>query len=275
MLSWIKGYGRWQLFDKKKIKSPFLFVALLVSVFAAEVAIFYYTRVDPSMTPALKEEKKVYIKLSSIKPAPPKPVCECTAQPKAEPKPKPFTEPKPKPKPKPVVKPKPKPKPVVKPKPKPKPKPPEKRIVKQPQPVEVQKQIAKEPVKKPVKRVEKVVSKPATKPVVSAQRVDTQKIERIKAEYLKAVREEIERNKYYPRSARKLHQTGIVEVEFVILKDGTIEKIALHSPCRHKRLNKAALRTLEKIGNFKPLPDVFESGELVLKIPINYKLKTR
>ncbi len=263
------------MFDRKEMKGPLLFIVLLLSVFAAEVTIFYYTKVEPSMTPAV-EEKKVYIKLSSVKPAPPpKPVCNCSAQPKAEPEPKPVQKPKPKPKPLVKPKPKPKPKPVVKPKPKPKP-----QTKQKPQQKVVEKQKIQEPIKKPVlkepaKIAQNVVHKAAAKPVASAQRVDTKKIEREKAEYLKAVREEIERNKYYPRIARKLHQTGIVEVEFVIRKDGRIEKISVITPCRHSRLNKAAVKTLEKIGSFKPLPAVFDSERLVLKVPINYKLKAR
>ncbi|WP_457599284.1 energy transducer TonB [Hydrogenimonas sp.] len=87
------------------------------------------------------------------------------------------------------------------------------------------------------------------------------------------MREEIELHKYYPRSAKKLHQTGIVEVVFLIRKDGTIEGLKVSTPCRYRRLNKAALKTVEKIGGFDPLPDVFESDTLTLKIPINFVLK--
>ncbi len=248
---------------RENFKSPVLFIVLLVCVFAAETLIFYYTDVTPSMKPAAVE-KKVHIKLSSVTPTPPKPVCDC--QQKPEPrveKPKP----KPRPKPKPVVKPKPKPKP----KPVPKPKVAEKKTVpKPPEPVP-----PKPIVPAPVKRVQKAEARPAAKPLVSAQNVDTEKMDKIKADYLKEVREEIERSKYYPRSARKLRQTGIVEVEFVILKDGSIEKITVVSPCRHRRLNRAAVKTVEKIGRFKPLPDAFKRSDLVLKVPISYTLNSR
>lgn len=258
------------------MKKPYLFVSLLVAVFAAETLVFYYTRIEtPSLTPAV-EEKRVYIKLSSLKPAPPpEPVCRCAEQPRPEPpvRPKPVIKPKPKPKPvvKPKQKPKPKPKPVVKPKPKPVTKPEQKpqkeKVAKQPKPAPQKVAAAKTP--KPV------VKAPASKPNVSAQKVEKEKIEKIKAAYLMAVREKIERNKYYPRSAKKLRQTGTVELKFTILKDGTIGRIAVVSGCRYGRLNKAAVKTLERIGCFAPLPNVFESDQLTLKVPINYKLMNR
>jgi protein TonB len=83
----------------------------------------------------------------------------------------------------------------------------------------------------------------------------------------------IESRKYYPRRARKMHQTGKVEVAFTIGRNGTITDLRVSDPCRYRSLNKAALKTLKKIGRFKPLPDVF-GDRLVLRIPIRYELKS-
>ncbi len=103
------------------MKKPYLFISILVSVFAAETLIFYYTRIEaPSLKPAA-QERRVRINLASVKPAPPEPVCRCSE--KVEPEPKPKQKPKPKPKPKPKSKQIVKPKPAPKPKPVPKPKP--------------------------------------------------------------------------------------------------------------------------------------------------------
>ncbi len=256
------------MFDEQ-MKKPYLFISILVSVFAAETLIFYYTSIDtPSLKPAV-QEKRVHINLASVKPAPPEHVCRC--QEKVEPEPKP--KPKPKPKPRQIHKPKPIPKhkPVHKPKPVPKPKPLKKEVVKPPKPVSPS-AVPAAPPKEPPKRI---LPQPASRPEVSAQKTDSEKIEKIKAAYLIAVREKIERNKYYPRSAKKLHQTGKVELKFTILKDGSIKSIEVVSACRHSRLNRAAVKTLERIGKFAPLPDAFDTGEVTLKVPINYMLKRR
>ncbi len=249
------------------MKKPYLFLSILVSVFAAEALILYNTSIDlPSLKPAV-QERRVHLKLASVKHAPPEPVCRCSEKVEPEPKPKPKPEPKPKPKPKQIVK----PKPAPKPKPVPKPKPLKKEIPKPPKPAPPS-AVHAEPPKEPPRRT---LPQPATRPEVSAQKTDNLKIEKIKAAYLISVREKIEKNKYYPRSAKKLRQTGKVELKFTILKDGSIKGVEVVSACRYGRLNRAALKTLERIGNFDPLPDAFETEELTLKVPIDYMLKRR
>jgi len=248
------------LFDEK-LKKPYLFISILISVVAAETLIFLYTRLEtPSLKPA-HEEKKVFLKLSSVKPAPkPEPVCHCQEPPKpkpeeVKPKPKPIE----KPKQKPVIKPKPKPKPLKKPKPTPK---------------KMEKPVKKYVEKRVIDPVRKSLPPPpAPKPVVAAQSVDKEKIDRIKAEYLASVRRKIEENKYYPRSAKRLRQTGVVEVKFTILKNGRIAALEVIGPCKYGRLNNAAKKTLEKIGKFDPIPEGIDSEEFRLKIPIKYMLK--
>ncbi len=242
------------------MKKPYLFVFMLIVVFAAEAIVFHYIHINtPSIKPAVNE-KRVQIKLSSVKPAPSEPVYRCQERPRPEPQKKNQPKPKPVEKPKPKLKHKPKPKPVVKP--------PEREITK-----ETQKPVVKKTASRQI--TNRSLQKPASRPVVSAQNADNDKIDKIKAAYLMVVRKKIERNKYYPRNAKKLRQTGMVEVRFTILKDGSIKSIEVVSACRHSRLNRAAVKTLEKIGSFKPLPNVFDADELTLKVPINYKLKNR
>ena len=256
------------MFDEQ-MKKPYLFISILVSVFAAETLIFYYTRIEaPSLKPAA-QERRVRINLASVKPAPPEPVCRCSE--KVEPEPKPEQKPKPKPKPKPKSKQIVKPKPAPKPKPVPKPKPLKKEVAEPPKPVPPS-AVPDAPPKEPPRRT---LPQPASRPEVSAQKTDSEKIEKIKAAYLISVREKIERNKYYPRSAKKLRQTGKVELKFTILKDGSIKGIEVVSACRYGRLNRAAVKTLERIGKFAPLPDAFDTGEVTVKVPIVYMLKRR
>jgi len=185
-----------------------------------------------------------------------------------------------------------------------------KRVVKhQPQPKKVEKSVVPkhqpdpQPTSKPhsiVKKVSKKVEaeptstispppKPVSKPVQAStpqhpssvvqrkkeeavQRVDREQIDRIKSAYLKKVRETIERNKYYPRIAKKLHQTGVVEVQFTIQKDGHVCCFKILKASRYQRLNRSAKETIMRIEQFDPLPAVFETASLQISIPIVYRL---
>jgi protein TonB len=107
----------------------------------------------------------------------------------------------------------------------------------------------------------------------AVQKIDHKKMDRIKSAYLKKVRKTIERNKYYPRIAKKLHQTGVVEVQFTIQKDGRICCIKTIKASRYQRLNRSAKETIMRIERFEPLPAVFETASLQVSIPIVYRLQ--
>ncbi|WP_300367098.1 energy transducer TonB [Hydrogenimonas sp.] len=243
------------MFDEKYV-GRYLFISILITVVIAESLILLYVHLEePSRKPSPKE-RVVHVHISRPKPVqkrpePPKPIAEIP------PKPKPKTKPKPKPKPKPkkIIKPKPKPKQV--PPPKPTEPEPEKITKVKPQPV---------PSPPPVPTLQPKREIPVT-------REDTEKTVRQKALYLQKVRETIEANKYYPRMAKKLRQTGRVEVQFVIRNDGSVYGIEIVKPCRYKKLNRAARRTIEKIEKFEPFPESLNISEIRVTIPINYTLK--
>lgn len=165
-------------------------------------------------------------------------------KPKKKPKPKKKIKPKPKPKPKKRVKPIAKPKPVLKPEP--------------------------EPQEEPQKEVKEV--KPS-KPVVAKPKLSATQAEIIKSQYIQEIKNAIEEKKYYPRRARKLHHEGTVSVRFTILKDGTIKDISLENPSRFKRLNSGALKTLQSIGKFSPIPKELNLDDWEIVVPIEYILK--
>jgi len=62
-------------------------------------------------------------------------------------------------------------------------------------------------------------------------------------------------------------------VAFVILPDGSVKDVKVQSPCRYRKLNKAAVRTLERVGRFPPIPDTLNVSELSICVPIRYTLK--
>jgi len=241
-----------------KSKNRLFFLAFLILVAALEGAILFYGRFEPVKATSTPKPRKVAIH-----------ICACKVKP--EPVPPKIQPPKP-----------PEPKPVVKPKPKPKPKPKKKKKKK------------KKVKKRPVPKKEVVVQKtppppppkpapppppppaPAPAPVVQAPPqpvVDMAALERAKANYLAQVRTAIETHKYYPRIARKMHQTGTVEVRFCILSDGTIRHCEVLTPCRYRKLNKAALKTLKRVGRFPPIPKILDVSQMRISVPIRYSLK--
>ena len=239
--------------DKKRL---LLFVIVLIIVTIVEASIIFYTNIEKPSQKAAIESKKISIHLTSYQPTSCKPKIKPIQKSVAKPKPKINPKPKPKPKPRPKPKPKLTHKPKAKLKSKFKP---------------VQKKLLKQ--SKIVKPQPKTVSSTPKKSNPSAQKVDNTKIDLIKSAYLKEIRQLIEFNKYYPRRAKRMHQTGVVEIEFMILKNGKISNITVIKRCSHKILNRAAKKTLEKIGSFKPLPNAFKSDSLTLRVPINYILK--
>lgn len=120
----------------------------------------------------------------------------------------------------------------------------------------------------PVEKVEKVEALPAvTKTVLS----DNEK-ENIEAEYLSKIRYKIEKNKNYPKIAKRLNHTGKVHVTFTITKDGRIKNCKLHKSAEFESLNQATLEIFQKIVSFEPIPEKLEKEHWEITIPIVYQL---
>lgn len=126
--------------------------------------------------------------------------------------------------------------------------------------------------KKPV--VKRVVSKPT--PIEKTQKAQAKRNEVQGKEslnqYISELRQFIENQKYYPRKAARLKQSGSVEIDIEIDQHGHFVKIEIKRPSHYSTLNKAALRLVQEINRFKPLPN--EMGEkVVLSVPLKYQLK--
>ena len=92
-----------------------------------------------------------------------------------------------------------------------------------------------EPIKETTQKVEEQKTEVVPQPVKSvenapvAPKVDTNELENIEAQYLSKLRSQIEKNKVYPNSAKRLNQNGKVYVTFIISKDGQIINIKIIS----------------------------------------------
>ena len=140
--------------------------------------------------------------------------------------------------------------------------------------------IPKKIKKKAVKKVQKkkiVKKKKSTKAKKAAKQrsksqLSSPKRKAIKNAYLAKVRRTIEQCKKYPKAAKRMRQEGVVKVHFTIGKNGGIRNIRLVGKCPYAKLNKAAMKILQEIASFAPIPKELDERYLSLTVPVRYKI---
>ena len=131
----------------------------------------------------------------------------------------------------------------------------------------VQEIVETKPESTPIQPIQKV---PVEQTVV--KQVDTVQIENIEAEYLSKIRNTIEKNKTYPKTAKRLNQTGKVYVTFTITKDGGIKNCRIHKSSQFESLDEASLAIFEKITNFDSISKELNKNDWEITVPIIYQL---
>lgn len=94
----------------------------------------------------------------------------------------------------------------------------------------------------------------------------------LKEIYLSALRARIEQRKQYPMQAKRLGQSGVVEVSFTVTQRGHIIRPRVTRASPFQRLNDSALEVVANLGTFDPLPAEFGQEELEVTLPIRYSL---
>lgn len=203
----------------------------------------FFVFADMLITPPAKEEIVTKISLNSVSIVEPQPVVEPTPEPIVEPQP--------------VIE---KPKPV-----KNKPEKPKK---------EHKKPVEKIVQKEEVTEVAAVPPPPKTEPKeeVSAPSINQNQIDTIETKYLAKVRATIEKNKIYPKAAKRLNQTGKVNVNFDILKNGEIRNVKVLGKSSFAKLDEASIELLIKISNFDEIPEELKKSVWNVTIPIDYSI---
>ncbi|MFW0743000.1 TonB family protein [Aliarcobacter butzleri] len=204
----------------------------------------FFVFADMLITPPAKEEIVTKISLNSVSIVEPQPVVEPTPEPIVEPQP--------------VVE---KPKPV-----KNKPEKPKKEHKKP-----VEKIVQKEEVTEVVAAVPPPTKTPP-KEEVSAPSINQNQIDTIETKYLAKVRATIEKNKIYPKAAKRLNQTGKVNVNFDILKSGEIRNVKVLGKSSFAKLDEASIELLIKISNFDEIPEELKKSVWNVTIPIDYSI---
>ena len=158
-----------------------------------------------------------------------------------------------------------------------KPKKVEKKIVKQ------EKQIEKVVEKTPEKIVEQATeniekmhvaeqNETSQKQQSSIQENSNNQSQNLENEYLAKVKNKIEKNKVYPKVAKRLNQTGKVIVSFDILKDGKVTNIKIINKSKFEKLDEASIELLTNIGFFEAIPNELNKTVWNIQIPINYQI---
>ena len=154
----------------------------------------------------------------------------------------------------------------------------EKKIVKQ------EKQIEKVVEKTPEKVVEKESENIEKMAVAEQNEISTkqesiiqsnsnnERNKNLESEYLAKVKNKIEKNKVYPKVAKRLNQTGKVIVSFDILKDGKITNIKIIHKSKFEKLDEASIELLTNIGFFEAIPNELNKTVWNIQIPINYQI---
>lgn len=134
------------------------------------------------------------------------------------------------------------------------------------------KKIAKEPISEKIEEdmpVVQVEQKTTEKPT---KHIDTAQEQNIEAQYLAKIRSLIEQNKDYPKTAKRLNQSGKVFIKFVITKDGEIKNCSIEKSSQFESLDKASLEILMKIANFEAIPKELNRSSWEITVPISYQI---
>ncbi len=115
------------------------------------------------------------------------------------------------------------------------------------------------------------IQKNPTEEIVK-QQIDSVQTESIEASYLSKIRHQIEKNKTYPKTAKRLNQTGKVYVTFIIDKDGRIKNCKIEKSSQFDSLDEASIETLMKIANFEAIPKELNKESWQITVPIVYQI---
>jgi len=120
---------------------------------------------------------------------------------------------------------------------------------------------------------EKVVEQNIQQKILkTSQEINPFKLKTLENEYLLKLKRLIEKNKTYPKRAKRLKQTGKVYLNFTIAKNGNINNIKIIKNSKYKRLNEAALKIIEEIKTFEPIPTELNKTNWNITVPIQYQI---
>ena len=116
------------------------------------------------------------------------------------------------------------------------------------------------------------ITKKIVKTKVVEKLIPVETLKAIENKYFQKIQELIEKNKNYPKIAKRLNQSGEIYLNFTIYKNGQIANIKITKSSNFRRLNKAAIEIMSEIEKFDPIPDELDKDIWNITVPIVYKI---
>lgn len=91
--------------------------------------------------------------------------------------------------------------------------------------------------------------------------------------YIQYIKETILKNKFYPKMAKRMGIQGNCSIKLHILNTGIIKSVNMENKSDFTVLNKASLEIVHRIQKFKEFPSSLQQKEIVLIVPIKYRLE--
>lgn len=91
--------------------------------------------------------------------------------------------------------------------------------------------------------------------------------------YIQYIKETILKNKFYPKMAKRMGIQGNCSIKLHILNTGIIKSVNMENKSDFTVLNKASLEIVHRIQKFKEFPSLLQQKEIVLIVPIKYRLE--
>ena len=92
--------------------------------------------------------------------------------------------------------------------------------------------------------------------------------------YLGRIFQKLERHKHYPKAAEQQGLSGRVVLRFTVLSDGKVIDPQIRVT-GHISFGEATLQALKQVGQLPPFPDEIRRRELMVEVPITYRIESR
>ncbi|MDN5939205.1 MAG: energy transducer TonB, partial [Salinisphaera sp.] len=112
----------------------------------------------------------------------------------------------------------------------------------------------------------------ATREFAPARQDRTGEISYAPPSYQKALRRALARHKHYPWQARRRHQQGVVELYFVINRQGRVLEWQLRASSGFALLDQAVKKMIRN-ADLPPFPESMHISRMQVSIPVQFQLR--
>ena len=86
--------------------------------------------------------------------------------------------------------------------------------------------------------------------------------------YQDLIKRKIQKTRKYPSWAEKMGIKGKVKIEFIVLKNGSIDYINILVPSGFKILDNESIAAIKRAGPFPPIPEETDASQMCLDVEL-------